>query len=405
MTASRVRRTWALRRGPQHAHGDDLGSALRSGRRSGRSAGGRARRPPPPRPPATSRRAPPGSNQATGVEHDPLAPRVVTSNSTSTLPDGSSRRRGGPDSCPWSTATLVASIVSVVIPTSHLGPPARTFIQQGVVGDVDRSEGVSGVPRTRHARLSPPLASLCAPRRGPPARPRGAHGGPPSTPCRHAADRRSTPPVPPPRRRPDHPARRLPRPPISAAPRAASASARSIAALADRACSSASSATSFVARPAPARRLSDLPPAITVSPPSAPKPVGATSGRTRRPARTSRCRSGVGRRGFERRGDLGPMALADLSTGELDRRLGRLANLFLPSLMRGTNLLGAGTSGVRGTQLIAALDDLVDEVGALRGEQVDGPRRHRRLRQLGEVAGLLGLHRLPSTPGHRHLAA
>ena len=85
------------------------------------------------------------------------------------------------------------------------------------------------------------------------------------------------------------------------------------------------------------------------------------------------------------------MALAELSTREVRRRLGRLANLFLPGLLGGTNRLGAGTSGVGSTQLIAALDDLVNEVGALCGEQVDGPRRYRWLRQLGEVGGLLGL--------------
>ena len=76
----------------------------------------------------------------------------------------------------------------------------------------------------------------------------------------------------------------------SAASSAASASARSIAARACCALSSAAGVGAVLRRPsAPAgwRSAPERPPVITVSPPNMPNPVGASSGRTSRPARNS----------------------------------------------------------------------------------------------------------------------
>ena len=143
---------------------------------------------------------------------------------------------------------------------------------------------------------------------------------------------------------------------------------------------------------------------MTVSPPSGANPVGASSGRTSRPARTSAAAAGSNDAASSVAAISSRWRLAELSTCQLDGALGRLTDRRLARLLGGADLLGAAAPGMGGAQLVAAVDDIVDQVGPLRRQQVDGPRRHRRLGQLGEgrgglrVAGFLEL--ADTVPAH-----
>ena len=143
----------------------------------------------------------------------------------------------------------------------------------------------------------------------------------------------------------------------SASPSAASASARRIVERANLASSSAAaSAAACFDRRAPAgspRRL-DRPPGMAVSPPKVPNPVGAASGRTSRAgAHLVRGRT-VGRRRFQRRRDLGAVALAERPSGQLGSSVGRHPDRILAGPLRGANLRGRATAGVGGAQFVAA---------------------------------------------------
>ncbi len=99
------------------------------------------------------------------------------------------------------------------------------------------------------------------------------------------------------------------------------------------------------------------------------------------------------------------MGLAEPALGELGGSGGRLLDGPLTRLVRRPDLPRSATVGVGATQLVAAGDDVVDDVGAAGDEEVHQPRRQRRLGQLGEggsgrrLAGRLELASPFPTPG------